>query len=167
MDHITCDTVGPQRWNNSAVARALINARLTKDQAINILLDLDDDKTHQLIIAKMNERPMYVFRDGSASQLPAVFAEIVIERQRQVSAEGYTTAHDDEHTRGEIASAAAVYALLGGGTDRDVARCHWPWDEPSLKDHTPRNCLVIAGALILAELERIDRAAAKALEGKG
>jgi len=33
--------------------------------------------------------------------------DIIAERQRQTSAEGWTAEHDDEHTEGEIASAAA------------------------------------------------------------
>jgi hypothetical protein len=162
MEHVTHATVGEYRWHHSAVARALCNNNLTKDQAINILLDMHEEQTHRLILARMNERPLYVFGDGEREHLPAVFAEIVIERQRQVGEKGYTTAHDDEHTGGEIARAAAVYAMMAGGTARAVAGKLWPWDDPSLKDHTPRNCLIVAGALILAELERFDRAEAKA-----
>jgi hypothetical protein len=35
----------------------------------------------------------------------------------------------------------------------------WPWDRAYWKPRGPRNNLVKAGALILAEIERIDRAA--------
>lgn len=43
-----------------------------------------------------------------------VIAEIIAERRRQIKAEGYDAKHDDEHTRGEIARAAACYAYLAG-----------------------------------------------------
>lgn len=100
-------------------------------------------------------------------ELPAVLglrsttlAEIWNERCRQVCPEGYDAAHDDAHTRGEIALMAASYAALAGRSS--VAAIYaWPWDEAMPKSLTsePRRQLIIAGALILAEIERIDRAA--------
>jgi len=90
---------------------------------------------------------------------------IAEERVRQVAQEGWTPGHDDEHKRGELALAAACYAC----EDYDpqptltanpfkLAPSHWPWDwswwKP--KDHI-RN-LVRAGALIAAEIDRLQRA---------
>ena len=115
---------------------------------------------------KINQLP-----PGSSlqSDLPAVLgarsgilAAIWDERCRQVIPEGYDAAHDDAHTGGEIALMAASYAALAGRSS--VAAMHaWPWDEPMPKSLTaePRRLLIIAGALILAEIERLDRAAAK------
>lgn len=90
----------------------------------------------------------------------ATLAAIWDERCRQVSPKGYDAAHDDAHTQGEIALMAATYAALAGRSS--VAAMHaWPWDEAMPKSLTsePRRLLIIAGALILAEIERIDRAA--------
>lgn len=84
--------------------------------------------------------------------------DIAAERRRQVTEEGWTKAHDDHHTDGSLARAASAYALAGcgdlGGYDGE-----WPvaWGPlPPVKDQ--RRSLVIAGALIAAEIERIDRA---------
>ena len=37
---------------------------------------------------------------------------IIEERNRQTLVEGYTPAHDDEHTEGQLALLAAAYALV-------------------------------------------------------
>lgn len=93
-----------------------------------------------------------------------VIDEIATERRRQIEAEGYSPDHDDEHTDGEMALAAALYAI--------------PYDNPLIDqddfiglqmalevgagwtvkpDTDNRRRLVKAAALIVAEVERIDR----------
>jgi hypothetical protein len=86
----------------------------------------------------------------------AAAVDVLSERMRQVSKEGWTAAHDDEHDDGSLAHAAATYALQGGGT---TTGRFWPdsWAPDWFKPHDRRRSLVIAGALILAEIERIDR----------
>lgn len=98
-----------------------------------------------------------------------VIADIVRERKRQVVVEGHTRLHDDQHDASEIANAAAAYcvsAALGIETpapkttqNYSVLRALWPWDAASFKPKTPRDDLVRAAALIVAEIERIDRTA--------
>lgn len=100
--------------------------------------------------------------------------DVLAERQRQISDEGWTPEHDDEHSKGEIAYAATSYAVeaarLAGGMKPDPTRgppFSWPpqWDTSWWKpSDTPRRNLVKAGALVLAEIERLDRAAQ---QGKG
>lgn len=77
---------------------------------------------------------------------------IAIERQRQISEEGYTAEHDREHEHGELARAAGVYALRAAGTDGYPGT--WPpgW---RCKSGTPMEMLVKAGALIAAEIDRL------------
>jgi hypothetical protein len=41
----------------------------------------------------------------------AAASDVLAERQRQVTAEGWTPEHDDEHSDGEMALAASSYAL--------------------------------------------------------
>lgn len=84
---------------------------------------------------------------------------IANERQRQIEEEGYTTEHDDFHRFGELAMAAAVYAAPP--RMRGVFNLHklWPWNWIFWKA-TPKDRireLVKSGALIVAEIERLQR----------
>lgn len=90
--------------------------------------------------------------------------DVVAERRRQIETEGWTPEHDDEHANGEMATAAACYAYvapLGGHARRRLANegapYRWPWDSTWWKPKDARSDLVRAGALILAEIERLDR----------
>lgn len=91
--------------------------------------------------------------------------DVIAERKRQTDAEGYDTAHDDEHDIGELAAAAAAYAAhsasVSGCLQPGEANSIWPWAR-GFKPKTPREDLVRAGALILAEIERLDRDAKRA-----
>lgn len=82
---------------------------------------------------------------------------IAHERIRQVEAEGYTDDHDDDNgDSGQLATAAAVYAL---GSDDEI-KIPWPWcGEPKFTPGDRRRELVKAGALIVAEIDRLARAA--------
>lgn len=85
------------------------------------------------------------------------FTELIVdERLRQQYEEGWDESHDDQHVDEELAYAAAYYACprLAGDTP------YWPWDPEwdKSKKHSRESQLIIAGALILAELERLDRA---------
>ena len=85
---------------------------------------------------------------------------IAAERQRQIEVEGWSPEHDDEHTSGELAFAAATYALYGTGEHNPQARADylWPWDDEWLKITEPTRSLIKAGALIAAEIDRRLRA---------
>ena len=75
---------------------------------------------------------------------------IAAERQRQIDAEGWTPEHDNNHDKGSLAEAAAAYVLC----DRTL----WPWDEEDWKPGTNDvRRLVKAGALIAAEIDRLQR----------
>lgn len=83
-------------------------------------------------------------------------ADIAAERSRQINAEGWTPEHDDKHTRNELADAAACYAhgeIIVDDADGDI----WPWDDDWWKPKDRRHDLVRAAALIVAEIERLDR----------
>lgn len=83
--------------------------------------------------------------------------DVLAERARQVSAEGWTAEHDDEHDRGALAQAAISYIVSADGHGNRAALEWWPWDRSWWKPTTKRRDLVKAGALILAEIERLDR----------
>lgn len=96
-------------------------------------------------------------------ELTKAASDVLAERRRQVEAEGFDIAHDDEHKDGELADAAACYAL-GVYSDRSDAGVpgdippYWPWDETWWTPKDRRRNLVRAAALLLAEIERLDRA---------
>lgn len=96
---------------------------------------------------------------------------IAAERQRQIEQEGWTPEHDAGHGEGELAEAAACYAMperarqipvegetdLENGATSGVSSVLWPWDESYWKP-TPNDRireLVKAGALIAAEIDRL------------
>lgn len=102
-------------------------------------------------------------RTDQAGQVPQAWLDVQAERRRQVEAEGWTPEHDDEHDSGEMARAAACYALAGSSAPNDgtaalLVSLAWPWDEQWWKPSTARRDLVKACALALAEIERLDRA---------
>lgn len=115
----------------------------------------------------------------------AVIDEVAAERARQISAEGWTTEHDDtDHNAGELARAAISYIAhthypnIGYRLDKrqrpHYSRygddpppvfkmdCYvpttWPWAADWWKPKQPRRNLLRAAALIVAEIERMDRA---------
>jgi hypothetical protein len=92
------------------------------------------------------------------------------ERMRQVSAEGYAFEHDDNHALGELAAAAACYALPvavytgclapfppRGTLGLKLANHVWPWAPGSFRRKSRREDLIRAAALLIAEVERLDR----------
>lgn len=87
-------------------------------------------------------------------------AEILRERQRQIEVEGWTPAHDDEHEDGALTQAAACYALAAAGHKGSIVTQFWPWQAAWWKPYSKRRDLVRAAALIVAEIERMDRHAA-------
>lgn len=90
---------------------------------------------------------------------PAIL-DVIAERQRQQSVEGWTPEHDDEHCNEELAMAAVCYINETGTVNRNGGKpWGWPWEASWWKPKGRRRNLVKAGALILAEIERIDRAA--------
>lgn len=102
-----------------------------------------------------------------------ILREIGNERMQQKHKHGFDTAHDDAHDNFELPRAASVYALYASlpALDRDFAAKYgpglygsqevWPWDRADLKLTTRRHELIKAAALIVAEIERLDRAQVK------
>ena len=95
----------------------------------------------------------------------SVIDDIAAERQRQTAVEGWTPEHDDMHVDGELAKAAAVYALHSAQPPKMVFDAflnesvpeNWPWSKAWWKPKGKRRDLVRAAALIVAEIERLDR----------
>lgn len=99
-------------------------------------------------------------RAQGVKSLSNAVQSVIAERQRHQSVEGWTPEHDDEHCNGELAMAAVCYINETGTVNRNGGKpWGWPWDASWWKPNARRRNLVKAGALILAEIERIDRAA--------
>ena len=92
---------------------------------------------------------------------------IEAERKRQIAVEKFTSDHDDRHLEGELAGGAASYAAfaqrqIAEGPFKSVKGFPpgqtWRWDSEwwRLSEDPLRN-LVKAGALIVAEIDRILR----------
>jgi hypothetical protein len=101
---------------------------------------------------------------------------VFVERLRQISQEGWTQEHDDCHHSGEMALAAACYAIssfvgLGMATHTWTAELNefirrlWPWSPSWWKPKDQRRDLVRAAALIIAEIERLDRTTTDSTNG--
>ena len=84
--------------------------------------------------------------------------DVIAERRRQIEAEGWTEAHDDRNSKCEMAVAGGCYAMFTDAypNDGEPPR-YWPWASEWWKPKNYRRDFVRAAALILAEIERIDR----------
>lgn len=82
---------------------------------------------------------------------------IAQERARQVAEEGWTPEHDDAHIHGELVKAAVTYTYAFTERAPTQPPGNWPWAQRWWKpDDRVRN-LVKAGALIAAEIDRLQR----------
>lgn len=84
---------------------------------------------------------------------------IAAERQRQIEVEDWSSENDDGHTHGELAMAAASYIVYSVHPDDKLALDIWPWSFSHFKPKNMASNLVRAGALIAAEIDRLQRAA--------
>jgi hypothetical protein len=91
--------------------------------------------------------------------------EILAERRRQIEAEGFDHQHDDQTKPGDLLRAAFCYVnvsfqRIAWGHAGD-APSQWPWARQWWKPKDNRRDLIRAAALIVAEIERLDRAASR------
>ncbi len=99
-----------------------------------------------------------------------IVCELLDERARQQADEGWTIENDDEQELGQLALAAAAYAIAAASREDAnpalavLARETWPYHRVGYKPKNQRRDLVRAAAMIIAEIERIDRRAAKAVK---
>lgn len=98
---------------------------------------------------------------------PESLRDVLSERIRQIADKGHHPEHDDEYSDGALVLAAVCYAEEAHCRINDPERSMstakivpdlWPWDEEywNPSDCDRRN-LVKAVALLLAEIDRIDR----------
>lgn len=170
-----------ERWNRRAsqAAPAPQDQQAEAVRPVN-LLDRADDEAFEWVMKNLcavrrdNGSMEYglqavirAFQEGRAAPAPSdALRDIMAERLRQITAEGWTHCNDDAYQTGDLANAAACYAMTAPMMDRDrTAPAIWPWAASWWKPTNRRRDLIKAGALILAEIERLDRTAAPT-EGK-
>ena len=101
-----------------------------------------------------------------AKNAPASLQSVLAERIRQIQVHCFYPEQDEEYVNGDLAQAGACYAIEAAKQapeTEDAMRLvpeAWPWMAASWRPHDQRRNLVKAGALILAEIDRLDRAAA-------
>jgi hypothetical protein len=90
---------------------------------------------------------------------------ILAERQRQIASEGWTPEHDDTHDNRELQRAAESYLLSADMTARGFKSVRppdeWPWAKKFWKPSDQIRDLTKAGALFLAEIDRMKRLGSK------
>ncbi|HDS8134788.1 TPA: hypothetical protein QH681_001145 [Klebsiella pneumoniae subsp. pneumoniae] len=98
-------------------------------------------------------RRILLYRHAQPFRESSAIADVIAERQRQQSVKGFLAERDDTYTGGELAGAAISYIVPFD------AMTYWPadWHDDSFKPTNERRNLVKAAALIIAEIERIDR----------
>jgi len=136
------------------------------------------DKQMIEFLTELNATGEWTTEENMASVLTdyTIRTGIDAERERQKSVEGWTEAHDDEHYESELALAAGAYCesaakpkILARSLGKAFAIPKlWPrgWGNDWWKPKNPRADLVRAGALIIAEIERLDRVTIRAAQEK-
>ena len=148
--------------NAIALARRALNAEFERATGKNIAEQLAEIMTRAALTAALSDQVV----------VPKAVLDIIAERKRQVEVKGFDVAHDDAHSDGSLAAAAAVYALgaqtaliddhrsRNGGKIQVYPTAFWRWSLRRWKPKDQRHNLVISGALIVADIERLDRLSA-------
>lgn len=80
---------------------------------------------------------------------------ILAERERQITSEGWTLEHDDDHGSAILENAAYCYRDAEPDTQLPSL---WPWPESAWKPRDRQRNLMRAGALYLAAAQAAERA---------
>lgn len=112
-----------------------------------------------------DKEPLVESWNRRAPIAPAAARDVLAERKRQIEEEDCPLEKDDRYIDGELVRAAECYLqVVADVYQRDAflknAPALWPWPVWFWKPKNDRRDLVRAGALILAEIERLDRKAA-------
>lgn len=126
-----------------------VGAQQLQDRADKVVIanatgnpDLYQEAVKDLLAAVRMFRPAPAAGDAQT----AAARDVLAERQRQISVEGWTPGDDDLHRNGELAEASAAYAQEAAAPCGGLPM-GWPWAMHWWKPTTPRRNLVKAGAL--------------------
>ena len=95
-----------------------------------------------------------------------VLMEVATERAKQIS-KGYDASHDDAYTASQLPHAALAYIQVASIPVEHVeVPFYWPWASSMFNPEGERANLIKAAALLVAEIERMDREDATRVCGK-
>ncbi len=163
--------------NREPVGTNLLDATQAEVMVRHMIDGLPHDGVTTTIVAKVDASEALAKIREAMEYPPGAFGDVFAERNRQMLVERWTPQHDDTHDGGELAAAGSCYALSaaailnpytqGDGVGEEPPDA-WPWGAEwwKIDRDNPRRALVKAAALLIAEIERIDRAAARAEAGQ-
>lgn len=133
-------------------------------QSIKALIEMSDDGTLYTPLGGHARNLLATSYRRLGRNPKSALGMIAGERARQIY-QGFTADHDDGHQEGDLAAAACCYAKFsscltkGCSVDEimDLYVNDYPWDDESFRPGDRMDCLVKAGAFIVAEIERIQR----------
>lgn len=155
-DPVTARYSAQVDWNRRPSAKSHADEREQFLMA-NLLVALEvalGDVTALAIVDRVRQVADRIYPTSNLSPAPQAWLDVQAERRRQIEAEGWTPALDDLCLAAELPRAAAAYILNGAN---DEAHAIWPLAATEWKPRDARANYVRAGALILAEIERLDR----------
>jgi hypothetical protein len=95
------------------------------------------------------------FKETYATDIPQAWLDVIGERRHQINDLGFSSQQDDGYVFDELTRAARAYIMVSNpGEDQPS---YWPWDRKFWNPKDRRENLVRAAALLIAEVERIDR----------
>lgn len=111
--------------------------------------------------ARRRRLPDTAYTDAVQGGLTRGALLIALERNRQITTEGYTPERDTLYVDAELTQAARAYLDTAWWVHRPtIPPLVWPWSNDSFKwHHDPIRNLQKAGALIAAELDRLSTTA--------
>lgn len=152
------------RFLNSFLADVAVTRRIRREDAREPKPQADvsdvsgEPAAHSEPVPRMTPMPQVIKSKSLDKEYEMNGSELIAaERQRQIEVEGYRSSNDDGYRDGQLVKAAIAYLInvvpcgLGSGSQ------FWPWRKEFWKPYSQRANLIRAGALIAAELDRLDR----------
>lgn len=119
--------------------------------------DKEDPRVTHQHCPRCDCNSFYNAKPGELEKMKSGAQLIALERDRQKKIEGWTAEGDDKYTNDELLHAAVSY--ISASLHTGIEGSFWPWDEEWFKPTTCERNLQKAGALIAAEIDRLQRAA--------
>lgn len=131
-----------------------------ESQMRNVVVETSPLKVTELHCPRCDGNSFYYKLKPDESEKPKSGAQLIaLERARQKKIEGWTPEHDDAHEAEEMLQAAICYCAHAATYEINLSDVPWPWAQEWWKPSNPIRDLTKAGALIAAEIDRLQRKA--------